>query len=264
MKKLIIASTIVLLATNMNAQTVNVSAGKKIQSVSSITLTTTVSQMGQEMEIPTTANVNMDFDVKSISGKTIALSGNVKKIVGSVKMMGNEQTYDSDDPATANNPQMAEALKNLNKPSDISVVAGKTSLPKDITDITASQNSEDVANYLFIPVDAASVKEGYTWSDSASTAEGSKALNNYTVTKVSKEEVIITVVNTNKIITTKQQMGMEVKVNMQGGSTATRVYDVASGVLKTVNGSFISSGNNEVMGNSIPVSIKGTATVTVK
>jgi hypothetical protein len=261
MKKIAFSAVALLFATGILAQTISVGTGKKLQVVSTIKLNTTVSQMGSEMEIPATSDIYTDFEIKSITGKSIVLIGTLKRVVGKTSMMGNDQSYDSDDPSFANNPLMAEGLKELNKPNDITIELGKTKLPSDIT---GAQSSSDIANYLFIPVNAATVKTGFSWSDSSASPEGSKAVNNYTVTKVSKEEIAVTVINTNKTIATRQQMGMEVKVNMEGASSATLIYDAASGVLKSFSSSFSSSGNNEAMGQSIPVTLKGAAAITVK
>jgi hypothetical protein len=257
MKKLIIAFPIILLATAINAQ---VSVGKKIQTTSVITLNTTVTQMGTEMEIPQTTSINVDFEIKSVTGNTIALSSTLKKVAGKVTVMGNDQSFDSDDAATASNPQMADALKDLNKPLDVTIDLGKTSVSKDITN---AQSGEDIAGYLFLPA-VASLKEGFSWSDSSSTPEGSKNVNNFSITKVSKDEVVITLISNNKTVTTKQQMGMEMKINMQGASTVIRVYDPATTILKSASSTFTSSGSSEVMGQTIPVSMKGSSTLTVK
>jgi hypothetical protein len=261
MKKLTALLVICLWVISIHAQTIKVNIGKKIQTVSVITLKTTVNQMGTEMVIPTTANVNIDFELKSVTNKEITLTSTLKRVTGDITVMGNEQKYDSDDSTTAKNPMAAEALKDLNKPKDIIVKVGKPSLTNDIS---GAQSGEEIANGLFIPVDAASAKEGFSWIDSSSSTEGSKMVNNYTLNKVSKEEVTVKVISTNTLITTRQQMGMEMKVNMQGTTEGMRIYNVSTGLLKSASNTFTSSGNNEIMGNSIPVSIKGTAFVTVK
>lgn len=260
MKKLTAILVICLWVISSQAQIFKASTGKKIQTLSVISLTTTVNQMGTEMVIPTTANVNIDFEMKSATSKEIKLTSTLKRITGDISVMGNEQKYDSNDSSAATNPMAAELLKDLNKPKDLTIVVGK---PAITNDITGAQSGEGIANGLFIPVDA-SVKEGFTWSDSSSSSEGSKMVNTYMINKVSKEEVIVKVITKTTLITTRQQMGMEVKVNMQGITEGIRVYDVSTGLLKSANNTFTSSGNNEVMGNSIPVSVKGTAHVTVR
>ncbi len=259
MKRIVLALVVILLSIVVNAQPIN--AGKKFQAIAAVKTNTTVNQMGTEMEIPANGTINTDFEVKSVSGKTVVFIVTLKRISGGVTLMGNEQNFDSADSATAANPQLAEALKDINKPKEVTVESGSIALP---IDISGTPSGEDIAHYLLIPVNTATVKEGFAWSDSSSTTEGSKSVNNYTVTKVSKEELVVTAINNNKTITTKQQMGMEVKVNMDGASTSVLTYDVASGILKNVATTFSASGNNEVMGNQIPVSTKGTATVTIK
>ena len=260
MKKIIIASAIVFIAANVQAQNISSATGKKLQVATNMKMTTTVSQMGQEMEIPTVGDINTDYEVKSVAGKTVSLTGTTKKIKVTVSAMGQEQTADSDDPAAANNPQMAEAFKDVNKTKDLTVQVGKPLISSDVTGV---QGTEDIAAVLFFPIDI-KLKEGTSFSDSTTNADGSNSVSLYTVSKATPQEITLTVANTAKMLGTKQQMGMEVKVNMQTASTATRVYDAASGVLKSESKQFTSTGTNEVMGQSIPVSMKGSSTITVK
>ena len=153
MKRIVLASVVILLSTGINAQPIN--AGKKFQAIAAVKTNTTVNQMGTEMEIPANGTINTDFEVKSVSGKTVVFIITLKRISGGVTMMGNEQNFDSADSATAANPQLAEVLKDINKPQEVSVETGKISLPKDIS---GTPSGEDIAHYLLIPVNAASVK----------------------------------------------------------------------------------------------------------
>lgn len=260
MKKLIIASVVVLLANTVNAQQASVPAGKKFQVLTNLQSTTTVSQMGQEMQIPSVADITTDFEIKSASANSVALGAITKKMKIKVSLMGQEQTIDSDDPNAASNPMMAEAFKDINKAKDITVNLGKLDLT---TDVTGAQATEDIAHVLFIPIDA-KTKEGASIKDSTSNADGSKQVNVYTVTKSTPQEITLTITINAKMGGTKQQMGTEVKVNMQTSATATRVYDAATGLLKSETKTFSSSGTNEMMGQSIPISMKGTSTLTVK
>ena len=114
MKRIFIGFAIILLATEIHAQTI--SAGKKFLVVAAVKTNTSVSQMGTEMEIPANGTINTDFEVKSVSGKTVVFIITLKRISGGVTMMGNEQNFDSADSATAANPQLAEVLKDINKP----------------------------------------------------------------------------------------------------------------------------------------------------
>jgi len=82
MKKLVFALPIMLLATAIQAQTV----GKKFQALASVKSNTTVNQMGTEMEIPSSGDIATDFEVKSLTGKTVTLTSTLKRIAGAVTM----------------------------------------------------------------------------------------------------------------------------------------------------------------------------------
>ena len=63
--------------------------------------------------------------------------------------------------------------------------------------------------------------------------QGDKIAITATARKVSKEEVVITVLSNNKSKATRQQMGIEVKEDIQGASTVILTYETATGILKT-------------------------------
>ena len=259
MKKIIITSVIAFIAFHVNAQTISVATGKKIQAVVNEKINTTVTQMGQEMEIPSVIDIYFDFVVKAVDGKKVTLTANNKRIKISVSFMGNEQKLDSDDSTAKSNPQMAEAFKNVNKPADITVEAGKSA---NSTDLNGTATSEDVAAVLFFPFKSGA-KEGESFSDSTTKADGSKMVNVYTITKSTKDEITVTQTNNSKLSGTKQQMGMEVQVNMNASYTAIRVYDDATGLLKSETKTSAASGTNEVQGMSIPITMKGNASTSI-
>jgi hypothetical protein len=58
-------------------------------------------------------------------------------------------------------------------------------------------------------------------------------------------------------------MGMEVQVNMNASYTAIRVYDAATGLLKSETKTSAASGTNEVQGMSIPITMKGNASTSI-
>ena len=259
MKKIIITSVIAFIAFQVNAQTISVATGKKIQAVVNEKKNTTVSQMGQEMEIPSVSDTYFDFVVKAVDGKKVTLTATIKRIKVSVTVMGNEQKIDSDDSTSKSNPQVAEALKDVNKPADLVVEAGKSATS---TDLNGAVSTEDITCVLFFPFKSGA-KEGDSFSDSTTKADGSKLVNVYTITKSTKDEITVTQTNNSKLTGTKQQMGMEIQVNMLTSYTAIRVYDAATGLLKSETKTSTASGTNEVQGMSIPVTMKGTSTTSI-
>ena len=260
MKKIIITSVIAFIAFQVNAQTISVATGKKIQAVVNEKINTTVSQMGQEMEIPSTFDIYFEYVVKAVDGKKVTLTATNKRIKVSVSFMGNEQKLDSDDSTAKSNPQMAEAFKDVNKPVEITVEAGKSA---NSTDLNGAVTTQDVASVLFSPFKSGA-REGDSFSDSTTKADGSKMVNVYTITKLTKDEITVTQTNNSKLSGTKQQMGMEVQVNMNASYTAIRVYDAATGLLKSETKTSVASGTNEVQGMSMPITMKGTSTTSIQ
>jgi len=259
MKKLIFVSVIGLIAFNTSAQK-SAAVGKKVQLTTDMKTTIVTNAMGNDFEIKSDATIVNEVEIKAIEGKKLTANVNMKLVKGkSVTPMG-EQAFSSDDATTVNNPALADAFKDLNKPKDVTIEIGKPTLSSDVT---GAQSGEDIAAYLISPFDN-NAKEGAVITDSASNAEGTKSVNVYTVTKITKEEITVTVASNSVITGTKQQMGMEIKINMQASATATRIYDAVNGLLKSETKTFSASGNNETQGMTMPVNVKGTSTIAVK
>jgi hypothetical protein len=212
------------------------------------------------MEMPTSSELYSDFTVDSVNGKKIALTAIIKRINVSVSMMGQDIKLDSDDSSTLSNPQLGEAVKDVNNPKSVMIEVGKA---HEDVNIEGLGNEENIALSLFLPFDA-KAKVGTSISDSTIKEDGSKSVNVYTVTQSSKDEITVTATSDSKITGTKEQMGMEVKQNMQISASAIRVYNAVSGILKSETKTTTGSGTNEIQGMSIPVTMKGTSTMTVK
>ena len=251
---------------NANAQVSATIAGKKLQVVISEKMTTTVTQMGTDIEIPASNDQYVTYEIKSVEGKNIQLSGTLDRSKGSATMMGQETTYDSDDStaiasATALNPQLAEQLKGLHKAQDFTVEAGKT---PDMTDIETLNGLSVLTYALFNPFDK-SATEGSKFSDSTKNDNGSKSVTDYVISKISGGEITVTATSNSTINTTSQAAGTEVKINMDVKTTSTRIYDASTGLLKTgTTDSNINGTTTIPTGQEIPMSIKGTTTVTVQ
>ena len=241
---------------NVNAQVSAQLVGKKLHVVSNLNTTTTM--MGQD--IPSVTEITNEFEIKSISEKSVSLTGVTKRMKIKATAMGTEQNIDTDDPSAKDNPQLAQLFKELNTAKDITAKITKSSIPEDATGV---QNVADIANILFIPINSSS-KEGSKIIDSTIAENGSKSSDTLTVTKLTPDEITIQADNKLILSGTKQQMGMDVKVNMTTTSTATRIYDIKTGLLKSENRTFTSSGTNEAMGQSFPMAIKGTSSITIQ
>ncbi|MBC7720949.1 MAG: hypothetical protein H7068_02945, partial [Pedobacter sp.] len=211
MKKIIIASAIVLLTITANAQTSKIPVGKKLEMVTDSKGTMALNVMGQAIEIVTTTKFNVGAEVKSIVDNTITSTVTLKKSVVTINGMGQETTMDSDDKSTSNNPMAAEVLKNLNKPEDIIIENGKVKGKFEIGTAGVQTNGE-LAKQMFLLVEPANIKQGFKWTEDY-TYDGSKFSIINIITKVTADEVEVTGTTNMKIEKTIQQMGMDMKQN---------------------------------------------------
>ena len=251
---------------NANAQVSAAIAGKKLQVVISDKMTTTVTSMGTDIEILSSNDQYVTYEIKSVAGKNIQLSETFDRAKGSMTVMGNEIPYDSDDSAsiasaTASFPQLTALFKDLHKTQDLAVVTGKT---PDMTDIEKLSGLSAFAYALFNPFDK-SATEGSKFSDSTKNDNGSKSVTDYVVSKISSGEITVTATTNSTINTTSQEAGMEVKINREVKNISTRIYDASTGLLKAgTTDSNINGTTTLATGQEIPVSTKGTTTVTVQ
>ena len=115
MKKTILVAAIIAAAFTTNAQAPKLPAGTKFKVVTESNNITSMSMMGQDIELSNGNKLYQNFELKSVSGNSYLLSTSITRIASSVSAMGNEQSFDSDDASLKSNPMVAEQLKVLNK-----------------------------------------------------------------------------------------------------------------------------------------------------
>ena len=260
MKQIIILLCgIVFFYCNINAQISAQLVGKKFQVVNSLKITATISQNGNDMEIPMTTDLYVTYEIKNVIGRNIQLSGTPDRIKGSSTMQGNETTYyDTNDSASmTSNPIEAEQLETLHKTKDLTAEVGK--MP-DMADIEQQDQFGILPlNALFNPFDKTATK-GSKFSDSAKNENGSKSVTDYVVSKISDSEITV-VATTNTNIS---GMVQNAKVNTQTKSVSIRNYDASSGLLKTATTDADTSSKQEISGMSMTTKMRTTATITVQ
>ena len=261
MKKIIVA-TAILFAVSVNAQVGKIPVGKKIQMFAESKGTNTVSMMGQEMEIPSTAKTTSEIEIKSVTANDIVATITLKKIVASTTIMGQENTFDSDDKSASKNPMAATLLKNLNTPQEVILEKGKVKGKNDVG-ITGVPTTNEVAKKMFLTVEAANIKEGFKWTEQTD-GEGTKSNTIYTITKVTKDDIEVTATSNIKVEATVNQMGMDMKQNISGTIVSVSVYDAATTLLKADATKMDLNGTIQVMGNDAPMTVKLITTTTVK
>ncbi|MDR0792184.1 MAG: DUF6263 family protein [Chitinophagaceae bacterium] len=256
MKKVLITSTLILATIASYAQTVP--AGKTYKATLQSKGTTTMTMQGNDMEIPTTVDEAVEVKITGSNNGNVAGIATITSLKLTVSSMGQERTITSDDPAIRSNPEVAKLLK----PQDFQLKNGKIVNAQNVN-ASMQATSTDVASKLVLPVSGNNLKPNYTWKESISDSTGSTADMNFTITKLTADEVEISFVNTIKSNVTKQQNGMDAKINLTGTLQGTRTYDRATGVLKTENTTIDMKGTTEMMGQESPTTLKGTTSMTV-
>jgi hypothetical protein len=256
MNKILITSMLLIAAIALHAQ--NVPAGKTYKATLQNKMTTTITYGGNDMDIPMTSEENIDIKIAASDNGNVTGSTTVTYFKTTTTTPMGEQTYSSNDSSISSNPEFAKLLK----PQDFQLKNGKIANDQNVN-ATLQATGTDVASKLVLPVSGDNLKLNYTWKETTSDSTGYSSEQNYTITKLTADEVEISVVNTLKVIATRQQNGMEIKQNFAGTIQGTRTYDKATGVLKTEAGNMNLKGTSEAMGQEMPTSIKGTITMTV-
>ncbi len=268
MQKIQILPLTILLSVSLHAQSIKLPVGKKFGVTVVTEMKTKASAMGQEMEIGNSSTNTSDYEVKAVTNNGFTITNTMKRMKVAASMMGTEQSFDTDDKTTRDNPQVAPLLEMINKPYDIEVENKKVTIKSDVSEISkmAGGSGLGMANeqskFILTQQDLAKLKEGNQWSDSL-TDGGNKTLFEYTVLKKNEATTDILVKATVLIDAITKQSGMDIKQSMKGTSNGVRQYNTTTGLLVKEDTEIAMSGTMEVMGQTSPLSITGKIVTTV-
>jgi hypothetical protein len=263
MKKSILFAALFVAAFTTNAQAPKLPAGTKFKVVTESNNITSMSMMGQDIELSNGSKSYADFHLKSVSGSSYQLSTSITRISGSVSAMGNEQTFDSEDASLKSNPMMAEQLKMLNKPIDFTIendkVVNTTSAAGSdvLTALLGQTNGTTEQAKYFLTLPAASIKASHQWSV-VDNKPGAATESLFVISEVTATDISVNVLTNAKITSTMNQNGMEIKQNTQGTIKAKRIYDARTGLLKSETATGALKGTMNVMGQDAPIDLKVT------
>ncbi len=261
MKKIILVAAIFAAAFTTNAQAPKLPAGTKFKVVTESNNITSMSMMGQDIELSNGNKLYQNFELRSVSGNSYLLSTSITRIATSVSAMGNEQSFDSDDASLKSNPMVAEQLKVLNKQIDYTIENNKvvktaSAAGSDLlnTLLTQSNGTSDQAKY-FLTLPAASIKASHQWNVAVSKPEATTE-SLFVISEVTDTDISVNVLTNVKLSNTLNQNGMEIKQNTQGTIKLKRIYDAKTGMLKSETGTGGLKGTMNVMGNDAPIDLK--------
>ena len=266
----IVSLGLILLTSVLNAQTKKISEGAKFQVTQVQNINNSSKMMGMDLETVLSLNADILIEIKSVKDSTITLTATTTHIAGSLSMMGQEEKYDSKDPASAKNPMAVPFLKDLNKPKEFvlvngNIASGKTNDNDDVSANGLGINLPEIVGELFVSSNFKDKGEGFKWtSEDKSTDGNQKAVSIYSITKATGSFVEVTATTSQSSKGTTKLMNMDVSQNLTGTRTSVLSYDKEGGILSNINQTLEMKGTAEVMGTAIPINTKGTITTTVK
>lgn len=245
-------------------QTIKVQRGTTFKTVTDIKVNTNLNFAGQDIETSTNAVTTALDTIKQVTTDGYTYSATIKHIKGEVKVMGQDQTFDSDDPNLRNNPEMADMFKALNAPNVIEIKNGKLiNQSQKLDAIVKMGGADDQAKYV-LSLQPTNIVEGFTWTDSTQSDSASKTITNATIKQVTDQTVVVEIIANISLKETMNRNGMDIIQNLAGKAVASRTYNKANGLLMNEMSKVDLSGTMEMMGQSAPVTSKATIVTTVE
>lgn len=259
-----------------SAQSIKLSAGATLEINQNMDVSSKSNMMGTEIEVKTKGTSKMLVKIKSVKDSIMVIGFTIKRIQGSISMMGQNQEFDSNDSSNKSNPAYEAIASNLNKEEEHTFVNGKLiNDSKKESDPNESAvymlggglnvSNTEFASKLFSPIEAKGKAIGFKWtSEGKSDDTGSVSISIYSITKATDTELEITENNTQKIKKTVKAMGLEVKQTSTSIISNICVYSKTTGLLKKWVSNNLTNGTAEMMGTSVPINMKITSTATVE
>lgn len=275
MKKIISFTASLVIAQIMMAQT-NTNAilllkGQKISVINDVTID---ADLGMGMQLNSvTASIN-SLQVKDSDTNNYSISNTLTKLKINMNMMGQNNTYDSDN-KDGNNANMAKIFDDkMNKVNDVmidkttgAVIVPKQAATKD-NDEDANNISENMMMMFSNTSDAAVVegafeilpagkKTGDSWADTSKTAD-TKTIRTYTLQSVTGNEAVLNIETTVKATNKLDFQGMEFEINTDTKTTGQVLFDISTGLVKKRDTVSDITGSFQMMGQDLPITAKTT------
>ncbi|MFM6925526.1 MAG: DUF6263 family protein [Ferruginibacter sp.] len=256
-----------------DAAQIKLSNGQKIVIESNTEIQASLT-MGMELN-SSSSTVNA-LQVKNSTASNYTISSTLTKMKVNMNMMGQSNTYNSDN-KEGNSEEMAKVLdEKMNKQVDV-LIDSKTGVAStekkkdkkaddaDNADPTAGlmkmfvDNSDEavVASAFEIVPKGKSV--GDSWADST-TEKDSKTVRTYTLKSLNGNDAVIQSVILSTGTTKLNFQEMEFEVKSETKSNGEILMDISTGLVKKRTNAADISGSIQMMGQDMPISAKATTT----
>jgi hypothetical protein len=250
--------------------------GKKLEMVIQVNMVVTQAMGDSKVNM----NLTRIFDVNDVVNNTAVMEHKIKRVQFSMDnaMMGS-QSFDSDKESDMKEDLGKAFEKGLKKKYTMTVDARgqvvsvkqeeendkkKVSAEGDMMTGMMNQLSKgmdvpkkgDFTEFHILPDHE--VAKGESWNDSL----GGRTTV-YTLTELTENEAIINFTEVEKIERVQEMMGREIQVKSTDKTTGRVILDRKTGLMKERSSSFESSGEMQMMGQTIPITRTGTKTITI-
>ena len=249
-----------------NAQNIKLDNGRKITATTTTTMDMDMGVAGQMKIASKATNV---LNITGADDKNYNATNTVTKLTMSQEGMGQSVEFDSDKKEDRESDIGKAAGKELDKPAQITIDKGtgkiieinKKKSPEDqedknpMADIMGDTQGAEVtaANAFFvIPIGK---KVGDKWTDSTTEA-GMKGIKTYELKSINNGIADIAVKVSTKGTLTKEAQGMQFDINMTSTGDGAMLVDTKTGLVKKNDVTNDVTGTLDVMGQSMPITMK--------
>lgn len=243
---------------------ISVTTGQKIHQSTNQVNTIIQTVQGNEMEIKSNTTLDVDLEVKEVAAN-IKLSNIISRLQLHSEVMGNTTNFDSDKKEDKEG-QIGQALKNIiGKPTETTIssdgkliVSTKDKAANEIAANLIGGSIDEFAKESLLAIPA-SVKVGNSFDEvgNVSDKDNSKKTT-YTVQSINGSDAVLIFNGTEVGKKIKSIQGMEAVVTANSTSSGTLTIDIKSGLIKEKKTTIEGKGTIEVIGQSIPFTIKQT------
>lgn len=253
--------------TNIQAQELKLAKGQKFQTTTITKTAMNQQMMGQSIEMNTDITAIDEIEVAGVNEKNITLNKTAKQLKSSFSGMGQSMDFDSNKPEDMNGPVGSQMKGIINTPlSFVLTLSGTIAEAPKMPGNGMMNMAGDVAKgeampgFIALP---ANMKAGDNFSVIGADGDN-KTTANYTVVSVNGKEVELKMnISANKT-NTVNQMGMDMLMTLKMTTTGSATVDVATGLILSATTEMTTDGTISVMGQSVPMTVKTTNTITGK
>lgn len=263
MKKILLIASLVAVYTTQ-AQNIKLEAGKKITVV-------TTNNMDMDMSIAgsmkSEASATSVINVVSVDGDKYNITCTNTKLKSSQDAMGQSMNFDSDKKEDLDSEIGKELGKNVNKAIELilnknnGVVVSKNKNDeedgnpmKEVMASAGGNSAESIVSNTFFVIPAGK-KVGDSWVDSSSEA-GMKRIKTIQYKSLNADVATLNVSTVVKGTMSKETQGMQMEITINGTTDAAIEVNTTNSIVKKNTSKGEVNGSIDVMGQSVPITMK--------